>query len=128
MNELTLEDVLIMHRDSIAVHGGIPGVKNEGYVLSALAQPSMAAFGSDLYPSLPEKAAALCFSFNKNHAFHDGNKRIAFQAANVFLLINGYRLVATNDEAVEMGLAVADGSMSREELVQWIAGRVQPMK
>jgi len=84
MNELALEQVLIMHRGSITAHGGAPGVKNERAILSALARPMTAVSGHDVYRSLPEKAAALCYSLDNNHGFHDGNKRFSVQSLNVF--------------------------------------------
>jgi death-on-curing protein len=86
----------------------------------------MAAFGTDLYPDFPERAAALCFSLVKNHPFVDGNKRTGLLALSVFLLKNGLILEATDDEAEEAMLSVADSSWSREVLVEWIAAHIQP--
>jgi death on curing protein len=86
---LTTAEVIRLHEDVIAASGGLPGVKNLGLVDSAVAQPKMTFGADDLYPSVAEKAAALAFSLAKNHAFEDGNKRIAHAAMETFLVMNG---------------------------------------
>ena len=65
-----------MHAASIQRFGGLPGVRDEGLLESALAQPSQSFGGTELYPTLEEKAARLAFGLAKNHAFLDGNKRV----------------------------------------------------
>ncbi len=84
---LSLEEVLELHRRAVALHGGSAGVRDMGLVESALARPR-----SGYYKSLSEQAAALLQSFAGNHAFVDGNKRVAWLAADVFLRINGLKL------------------------------------
>jgi len=77
----------------------------------ALARLQTSVFGADAYPDLPTKAAALLHSLARNHALVDGNKRLAWLATYVFLDINSCRVTATNDEVVELVLAVAAGEL-----------------
>jgi death on curing protein len=98
-------------------------VRDMGLLQSALARPAMTAFGDDAYPTLHAKAAALLHSLAKNHALVDGNKRLAWAATAVFLGINGHRVVATQDEVVDLVVAVADGTLSD---VAEIAARLAP--
>jgi death-on-curing protein len=91
---LTLEEVLALHAALIARHGGAAGVRDRGLVESALARAR-----SGYYDSLSEQAAALLQSFARNHAFFDGNKRLAWASSLVFLRMNGYRVRVSADEA-----------------------------
>ena len=91
---LSLEEVLALHAALIARYGGAPGVRDTGLVESALARAR-----SGYYGSLSEQAAALLQSFAMNHAFIDGNKRIAWASSLVFLRMNGYRVRVSADEA-----------------------------
>jgi death-on-curing protein len=76
--------------------------------------------GKDLYPSLAEKAAALCYSLINNHAFVDGNKRIGHAAMEVFLIINGYEIEAAVDDQEEIILKLASSSMERSDFLDWL--------
>jgi death-on-curing protein len=91
---LTLEEVIDLHRQLVERFGGTAGVRDPGLLESALARPR-----SGYYASLSAQAAALMQSLTGNHAFVDGNKRVAFAATAVFLRMNGYALVAGADEA-----------------------------
>lgn len=91
---LTLEEVFTLHAALIARHGGAPGVRDHGLVESALARAR-----SGYYGSLSEQAAALLQSFAMNHAFVDGNKRVAWASSMVFLRMNGYRVRVSADDA-----------------------------
>lgn len=91
---LTLEEALDLHRQLLDRFGGADGVRDPGLLESALARPR-----SGYYASLSEQAAALMQSLAGNHAFVDGNKRMAFAATAVFLSMNGYRLQVDADEA-----------------------------
>ena len=94
MRYLTLSEVLELHRRVIEQSGGAAGVRELAGVESAVVQPQM-TFGSDqLYSSLIDKAAALCFSLVMNHPFVDGNKRIGHAAMETFLVLNGQILNA----------------------------------
>ena len=86
-------------------------VRDIGLLESALARPQASAFGSDAYPELHTKAAALLHSVASNHGLVDGNKRLALAATIAFVGINGWRLTLTNDEAYELVVAVASGEL-----------------
>lgn len=91
---LTLDEVFALHAALIERHGGAGGVRDAGLVESALARAR-----SGYYTSLSEQAAALLQSFAMNHAFIDGNKRVAWAASLVFLRMNGFRVVVSADDA-----------------------------
>jgi death on curing protein len=117
---LTLDEVLEIHHRMLGKYGGSPGMHNLGALESALAQPQMSFGGEDLYPSVAEKAAALGFSLIKNHPFIDGNKRTGHAAMEVFLVLNGYEIVATVDEQQEIILHVAGGTLGRDDFTSWL--------
>lgn len=91
--------------------GAEPVIRDYGLLESALARPRASAFGEDAYPDLFTKTAALLHSLARNHALIDGNKRLALAATIAFLGINGHRLTLSNDEAYELVIAVATGTL-----------------
>ena len=99
--------VLAIHEMLIAEHGGVPGVKSEGSLDSALASPqNLLAYKK---PNVFELAAKYAASLTGNHPFHDGNKRVAFTVAGVFLELNGYTLTADQRDAVTRVLGLSVG-------------------
>jgi death on curing protein len=80
-------------------------------------------FGSDLYPGLYDKAAALIRSLSQNHAFQDGNKRIAWYAGRVFLQANGIKIRATPEEAVELFERLATHQIDVPEIAAFLLER-----
>lgn len=92
---LTLEDALYLHDEQLRLYGGAAGVRDQGLILSALLRPQ-----TGYYRDLTEEAAALWESLAMNHGFVDGNKRAAFASLDVFLGMNGLRLVAEPDEVI----------------------------
>ena len=96
------------------------GVLNYSGLESAVDQPRMTAFGQDIYSTVVEQAAALCFSLINNHPFIDGNKRVGHAAMEVFLKRNGYEIDSTVDIQEEIILGVASGDVSRDKLVSWL--------
>jgi death-on-curing protein len=111
---LSLEDLLRIA--DAAVEGDVI-VRDIGLLESALGRPRATVFGADAYPSLHLKAAALLHSLARNHALVDGNKRLAWAAAAVFLGINGHRVVTGQDEVVDLVLAVAAGTLDDLEKI-----------
>ncbi|MFY9889699.1 MAG: type II toxin-antitoxin system death-on-curing family toxin [Streptosporangiaceae bacterium] len=97
--------------------GGEPKVRDIGLLESALARPQATAFGADAYPDLDAKAAALLHSLARNHALVDGNKRLALAGVIAFYGLNGRRLTLSNDEAYDLVIAVADGSLDAVEQI-----------
>lgn len=126
MRYLTLSEVLELHRRVIEQSGGADGVRDLPGVESAVVQPQMTFGSNELYPTLTDKAAALCFSLVMNHPFVDGNKRIGHAAMETFLILNGNKLVADVDDAESLFLKLAAGDVEREELVAWIAANLLP--
>jgi len=120
MMKFSKEKVLLLHQLLAEATGGSVGVRDEGLLDSAL-ESAYAGFGNtEFYPSKEEKGARLGYSLISNHAFVDGNKRIGLYVMMSFLEMNGIRVRCTDDELIHIGLAMADGSMKYEELVDWI--------
>lgn len=108
--------VLSIHARQIERFGGTPGVRDEGLLESALAQPQ-ATFGGDfLHPTISEQAAAYLYHIAMNHPFIDGNKRTAFAVMDTFLRVNGCALNLTDDRVYDLVMRVARGTMTKEEL------------
>jgi death-on-curing protein len=113
-------DVLeLLHSQTIAEHGGADGLRDEGLLESALARPQNLCHYENV-SDVARLAACYGFGLAKNHAFVDGNKRIAFIAVGVFLRLNGYRLTADQAQATLVMLSVAAGSFSEEALADWL--------
>ncbi len=115
MRYLSLAEVLELHRTVIDQTGGAQGLRGLGALEAAVAQPRMTFGAQKLYPTLVEKAAALGFSLINNHPFVDGNKRVGHAAMETFLVLNGYELSASVDEAEQLMLGVAAGRVVQDE-------------
>src|SRR5947199_5397639 len=120
MRYLTLAEIVNLHRLIIKATGGASGIRNLGALESAIAQPKATFDMNDLYPTLVDKAAILCFSIVQGHPFVDGNKRTGHAAMATFLLLNGAEIDATLDEQEQIILALASGRMNRQELAEWL--------
>jgi death-on-curing protein len=127
MRYLTLEEVLDLHAMVLQQAGGMPGVRDQNALESALAQPAMAFGGQDLYPTIADKAAALGFSLVMNHAFIDGNKRIGHAAMETLLALNGFELSASTDEQEQVILQLAAGQTQRPDFTDWVRTHVIPL-
>lgn len=119
MKYLALDDVLYL-----AARVGEPQPRDLGLVESAVARPRTTVFGSDAYPDIHTKAAALMHSLARNHAFVDGNKRLAWLSAGAFYWINGWHLDAPEDPAYDLVIGVATGEVEVNEIAQALAGWV----
>ncbi|GAC1621945.1 MAG: type II toxin-antitoxin system death-on-curing family toxin [Candidatus Acidiferrum sp.] len=115
------EALLYLHTESLARFGGLDGIRDNNLLGSALARPRN-RFLYEPQSDIASLAAAYGFGLTSNHAFHDGNKRTGFQAVGLFLLINGYNLVATQVDAVQVMLRMAAGRLTEEEFATWIRG------
>ena len=113
-----------VHLDQIREHGGLMGIRDENGLESALARAKQ-RWTYEPTPDLPRLAADYAFGLSTNHPFRDGNKRIAFLVAVIFLGLNGFNLIAQQDEVVETMLALAAGRLD-EEALAWIRSRTQP--
>jgi len=111
--------LLLLHDESLAEHGGAPGLRDEGLLDSALSRPlNRVAYGDG--PDAAALAAAYGVGLAKNHPFVDGNKRAAFLAVGLFAMVNGYKLTATQAEATLTMLAVAADEMSEAQFAAWL--------
>lgn len=120
MRYLGLAEVIELHRLVVDAAGGAGGLRDLGALESAVAQPRASFGGAELYVSLAAKAGALGYSLAMNHAFVDGNKRVAHAALETFLILNGHELMADVDEGERAMLALAAGELSRDQLIAWI--------
>jgi death-on-curing protein len=115
---LSHELVLAIHDEQLAVHGGSPGIRDDGLLQSALARPlNRASYGD---PDIVELAALYAIAIARNHPFIDGNKRTAYVALETLLILNGCRFPVSDAEAVVAMLAMAAGEMSDDEFTQWV--------
>ena len=122
---LSVEQVRALHADQLRLYGGATGLRDKGGLESALARPAMTFAGEDLYEDLTSKAAALMHSLVLNHAFVDGNKRVAAHAAILFVELHDQAFLATPGELVTMTLAVAEGKVAVEALTIWFRQRLR---
>jgi death on curing protein len=118
---LSKEVVLATQDELLERFGGLAGIRDEGLLDSALGRPqNLHAHGR------PELAAAYAFGIVKSHPFLDGNKRIGFMAAYIFLGANGMVFSASEEEVVERTLALAAGVIGEEEYAAWLARSCAP--
>ena len=122
---LTRADIEHLHSAQIREHGGHHGLRDESLLESALARPQH-RWSYEPEVDLPALAAEYGFGLAKNHAFIDGNKRIAFVAANVFLILNGWEIEVPEAAVVDVILRVADGRMVRDAFAEWIRSVAAP--
>lgn len=116
---IAFEAVVAMHNRQIAEHGGSSGLRDEGLLSSALARPkNLLAYTDDA--DIAALAGSYAFGIAKNHPFIDGNKRTALVVMRTFLLLNGFEFTASLEEKYAVILHLADGSLSEDELVEWI--------
>jgi death on curing protein len=122
---LELSEVLLAHDVQIARFGGMYGIRDEGLLKSALAQPEATFSGELLHPTIYGQAAAYLYHISKNHPFVDGNKRTAFAAMDVFLRMNGYILKLTNTQSYDLVLQVVQGDLRKEDIANYIERVIQ---
>mgnify|MGYP002509632037 CR=1 FL=1 len=114
------EQIKHLHRKLIQETGGIDGIRDERLLESAVAAPFQSFGGEELYPSVPRKAARLCYGLIRNHVFLDGNKRIGIYALLAFLEMNGIEVGCSDEELVALGLGIAEDKFEHEDIVRWI--------
>ena len=120
MHKLTVGQIISMHSQLIMATGGSDGIRDKGLLESAVNAPFQSFGGWDVYPTIYEKAARLGFGLAQNHAFIDGNKRIAAHAVLVFLAYNGIEIDCTERELFSMFMRLAESEATFEELVSWL--------
>jgi len=121
---LEIDRVLAIHQRQIAEHGGDAGVRDIGLLESALVRPrNVEAYEPDA--DIARLAGSYAFGIVKNHPFIDGNKRTGYVVMETFILRNGYRLTASAADKYTTFLALAEGSLSEEDLTSWLRDRLE---
>jgi death on curing protein len=116
-----------VHFDQLNEHGGLPGIRDEGVLDAVLARPRQ-KWHYAVAVDLATLAAAYAYGLATSHAFNDGNKRIAFLTAVVFLDLNGHELEAAESEVVQAMTALAAGTLSEAHLTKWIRERLRRVR
>ncbi|WP_251973843.1 type II toxin-antitoxin system death-on-curing family toxin [Sphaerotilus microaerophilus] len=116
--------LMLLHDESLALHGGASGLRDEGLLDSALARPQNVAVYGD--PDLADLAAAYAYGLAKNHPFVDGNKRAAFLAIGLCLALNGWRLTASQADATVAVMTLAAGDLEESAFAAWLRGHIAP--
>lgn len=120
---VALDVLYAVHDRQIAEHGGLSGVRDAGAVESAMARPrNLAAYGGKT--DAAALAAAYAYGLARNHGFVDGNKRVAWVSARLFLSDNGYRLHFEKLEAIPLMNAVAAGKVNEIRMAEWFRKRI----
>ena len=117
---LTVEEILSLYEKLIDKTGGSQGVRDTGLLESAVYSAETVFGDTEQYPSVEEKTARLMFALTSNHAFVDGNKRIGVFVMLITLELNDIPLKFTQEELIELGLSVADGSWNYDNIFDWI--------
>lgn len=119
--------ILAIHERILAEHGGSPGIRDEGLLLSALARPQQLFAYGDPPADLADLAATLSFGLARNHPFVDANKRSAIIGCMTFLAMNGAELTASMEERYVSILALAEGKMPVEQFAAWLRGNLRTL-
>lgn len=116
--------LVLLHDESLSLHGGASGIRDPGMLESALARPrNLDHYGT---PDIADLASAYAMGLAKNHPFVDGNKRAAFLAVGLFLFLNNHRLTASPSEATLAVLALAAGEIDDAGFARWLRTRIEP--
>ena len=118
--QFTVQDIHELHTQLEDEFVLSSGVRDENLLASAVNTLFQTFMGNDLYPSIYDKAAQLCYGIANNHPFTDGNKRTALHSMYVYLIINGYDITATQQDVENLIINVAAGNMTNVELAQWL--------
>jgi death on curing protein len=115
-----------IHADQLREHGGLPGIRDENALESALARPLQKWHYADK-TDMPALAAAYGFGLARNHPYRDGNKRIAFLAVATFLGVNDWELTATDADVVTAFVTLAAEQLTEDDLAGWIRGHASKL-
>ena len=118
--QLTVQDICELHTQLEDAFILSPGIRDKSLLASAANAPFQTFMGNDLYPSIYDKAAQLCYGIANNHPFTDGNKRTALHSMYVYLIINGYDITATQQDVENRIINVAAGNIANTELAYWL--------
>jgi death on curing protein len=113
-----------IHTDQLREHGGLPGVRDENALESALARPRQKYTYGDNVDSA-SLAAAYAFGLVMNHPYRDGNKRIGFLAMATFIGLNDHDFTASDEDVVSVVIQLASGELTEEDVAAWIRARIK---
>lgn len=120
MTKLNKKSVLLLHDLVLENSGGRAGVRDIALLDSAIACAYQTFDGVELYQSVEEKAARLCYGLISNHAFVDGNKRIGILVMLTFLKINNVDVKSSDEDLIKIGYGIANSTMGYKEILKWI--------
>ena len=118
--QFTIQDICELHTQLEEAFILSSGIRDKSLLASAANAPFQTFMGNDLYPSIYDKAAQLCYGIANNHPFTDGNKRTALHSMYVYLIINGYDIIAPQQDVENLIINVAAGRMHNTELSKWL--------
>ena len=118
--QFTIQDIYELHIQLEKTFILSSGIRDKNLLASAVNTPFQTFMGNDLYPTIYDKAAQLCYGIANNHPFTDGNKRTALHSMYVYLIINGFDITASQQEVENLIINVAAGNMTNVELAQWL--------
>lgn len=118
------EQAVKIHSILIKKTGGIDGVRDKNLLDSALKAPFQTFGGTELYPTILDKASQFCYSLIENHPFFDGNKRIGVHLTLLFLKLNNIELSYSQSELIEFGLNIASGKMNKDDIKNWLNSHI----
>jgi len=122
---LSVDDVLLLHADTIDSDGGSHGLRDHGLLDAAVAMPRQQFGGQFLHEGLAAMASAYLFHIAQNHPFVDGNKRAAVMSALVFLRLNRAKRLPDPEELEATTRRVAASEMTKDELTKWMRGQIK---
>ncbi|ADL41389.1 death-on-curing family protein [Caldicellulosiruptor obsidiansis OB47] len=117
---LSIEDVLLIAKKLIERFGGTFGIRNKGLLESSLNNAFQTFDGEELYKTDVEKIAVISYSIIRNHPMIDGNKRLGISVLLILCKLNNIILEYTREEAVDLAVRIAEGSIDIEDVVEWI--------
>ena len=123
---LTLDEILEIHQQQVEMYGGTLGLRDSGALESAVAMPMVTFERRYLHPTIPSMAAAYLFHITQNHPFLDGNKRTGANAAITFLRLNDWEPTFSEEQLVQTALAVATGTLGKQDLVAFFEQHSRP--
>ena len=118
--QFTVQDIYELHKQLEDAFVLSSGIRDENLLISAVNAPFQTFMANDLYPSIYDKSAQLCYGIANNHPFTDGNKRTALHSMYVYLIINGLDITASQQDVENLIINVAAGNMTNIALANWL--------
>ena len=118
--QFTVQDIYELHKQLEDAFVLSSGIRDENLLISAVNAPFQTFMANDLYPSIYDKSAQLCYGIVNNHPFTDGNKRTALHSMYVYLIINGLDITASQQDVENLIINVAAGNMTNIALANWL--------